>query len=589
MTYTQKRWSLEDLFPGIDSPELEKGFGNLDKLVTTFEKNRSALKPQLSSEEFMKIVHQYEEITRQAYRIYGYANLLFSENTQNQKALALMGKTDQFMANVRNRMLFFDLWWRGLDDDTAKQLMAAAGAYKYWLEEMRHYKPYTLSEPEEKVINLKNVTGFSALSTLYDAITNHYVYTIKVDGEEKKLTRGQLMVYAHHHDPALRKAAYQELYRVYGEDSPVLGQMYQTIVRDWHNENVMLRKYTSPISVRNLANDLPDTVVDTLMEVCKKNAPLFQRFFRLKAKWLGVKRLRRYDIYAPVAKSEKVYPYEEAVELVLQAYHDFDPKVASLARQIFEENHIDSEVRPGKADGAFCYPVLPDLTPWVEVNYQGKPSDVATIAHEIGHAVHGLLASGQTVFTHSATLPLAENASTFGEMLLVERLLKEEKDPNVRRDILFRQVDDAYATIMRQNYFAMFEREAHEKVLAGATVDQLADAYLDNLRDQFGDSVELSDEFRWEWISIPHIYHVPFYVYAYAFGQLLVLALFKQYKNEGKSFIPRYLKVLEAGGSDAPVNILSRAGIDVTRAAFWEGGFDVIREMISQLESLPLP
>ncbi|HEY62866.1 MAG TPA: M3 family oligoendopeptidase [Anaerolineae bacterium] len=588
ITYKQQRWSLKELFPGVDSPELTKSFDDLDKMVSEFEGQREKLTAEIITNDFKEMITQYEEITRKAYHISGYASLLFTENTQDQSAQALVSRVDQFLAGVQNRTLFFELWWKSLDDGNAERLMEASGPYKYWLEEMRHFKPFTLSEPEEKVINLKNVTGNSALVTLYDAITNRYVFKVKVEGELKELTRGQLMVYARHHDPDLRAAAYQELYRVYGNDGAILGQMYQTRVRDWRNEHVELRKYPNPISVRNLVNDIKDEVVDTLLEVCERNAPLFQRYFRLKAKWLGIERLRRYDIYAPVAKSDKTYPYADAVELVLQSFDDFEKRISKLAKKVFDENHIDSEVRKGKQDGAFCMTVEPKLTPWVKLNYQGKSDDVATMAHELGHAIHAMLASHHTVFTQHSCLPLAENASTFGEMLLVERLLELESDPAVRRDILFRQVDDAYATIMRQAFFALFEREAHDKVQEGATVDQLAEMYMENLREQFGDAVALSDEFRWEWVSIPHIYHYPFYVYAYSFGQLLVLSLYQQYKNEGKPFIPRYLKILEAGGSKAPLSILSEAGIDVTKAAFWQGGFNVVENMIAQLEALPI-
>lgn len=236
--------------------------------------------------------------------------------------------------------------------------------------------------------------------------------------------------------------------------------------------------------------------------------------------------------------------------------------------------------------GAFCATCTPDLTPWVLLNYQGRPDDVATMAHELGHAIHSMLAEEHSVFTQHASLPLAETASTFAEMLLVDKLLEEESDEAVRRDLLFKQVDDAYATIMRQAYFAIFERDAHQQVAQNATVDELADIYMNNLKDQFGDAVELSDEFRWEWVSIPHIYNVPFYVYAYTFGQLLVLALYQQYKAEGDSFKPRYLEILSAGGSDAPVRVLSRAGIDVYSPDFWQGGFDVIAQSIAQLEAL---
>jgi oligoendopeptidase F len=220
------------------------------------------------------------------------------------------------------------------------------------------------------------------------------------------------------------------------------------------------------------------------------------------------------------------------------------------------------------------------------LNFQGRPDDVATMAHELGHAIHSMLASDHSVFTAMPSLPLAETASTFGEMLLVDRLLAREDDEAVRLDLLFRQVDDAYATIMRQAYFALFERQAHAMINEGASVDELSKAYMENLQQQFGEAVELSDEFRWEWVSIPHIYQVPFYVYAYAFGQLLVLSLYQQFQEEGEAFKPRYLKILSAGGSQAPVRILSEAGIDVYKPEFWQGGFDVVREMVEELEQI---
>ncbi len=586
-TYAQTRWSLNDLF---DSSEAAlAAFDQLDAMVAEVEARRADLRPDISTEAFLDLLQRLEAIDRLANRIYGYAHLRFSENTQDEEAQNLLGQVRQRMAGIQNRLLFFDLWWKALDDENAERLMAASGDYRYYLEKMRLYRPYTLSEAEEKVINLKDTTGAMALLTLYSAITNRYTFKIEVDGETKELTRGELKVYVRHHDPDLRAAAYRELYRVYGNDSAILGQIYQNVVRDWYNENIVLRKFASPIAVRNLANHLPDEVVETLLTVARENAEVFRRFFRLKARWLGMERLRRYDIYAPVAKSDKTYDFGQAIEMVLAAYRRFSPKMAELAEKVLAENHLDSEVRKGKSGGAFCSTLTPDLTPWVLVSYQGRPDDVATLAHELGHAVHSLLASHHTAFTQHAILPLAETASTFGEMLLVDMLLEQETDEAVRRDLLFRQVDDNYATIMRQAYFALFEKQAHDMVREGASVNALADAYLENLRDQFGDAVELSDEFRWEWVSIPHIYHAPFYVYAYAFGQLLVLSLYQRYQAEGEAFIPRYLDLLAAGGSKPPMQILQEAGVDVTQAAFWEGGFGLIARWVAQLEALPRP
>ncbi len=584
--YTQTRWDLADLYPAADSPELEATFTQLRDQVQAFAALRPQLTESITTADFLALIRKLEAIDYQASRLGGFAHLQFAGDTQNQKAVALLGRVEQFLAGLMNETLFFSLWWKGISDQTAERLMAESGDYRYWLEEMRHFKPHTLTEPEEKIINIKDVTGISALTHLYDAITNRYVFKMEVDGEVREMTRGELMVYARHADPDLRAKAYQQLYQVYGDDAALLGQIYQYVVRDWRSENVELRHHAEPISARNLGNDIPDAVVNTLLEVARKNVTLFQRFFRLKARLLGVERLRRYDIYAPVTQAEKQYPFGQAAELVLDAYRKFDPKVEALARRVFEQNHLDGEVRKGKRGGAFCATPLQDVTPWVLLNYQGRADDVETMAHELGHAVHSMLAAHHSIFTAHSCLPLAETASTFGEMLLVDRMLAEETDPAVRRDIIFRQLDGAYGTIQRQSFFAMFERQAHDLIQNDAAVDEISEAYLQNLRDQFGDAVELSDEFKYEWVSIPHFYHTPFYVYAYAFGQLLVLALYQQYKREGESFKPRYFKILSTGGSEAPVRLLADAGIDIYKAEFWQGGFDVLADLVDQLEKM---
>jgi len=587
-TYTQKRWSLSALFPSHDSPEFNGAMESVEEAVSIFEEIRPKLTANIDEDAFQEIVKALEEITHQIHRLNGYAGLWLAEDTQNQDALALQAKIDQFLVTLMNKILFFNLWWKELDQKNAERLMKNAGDLQYWLEEIRHFTPHTLTEPEEKVLNIKNVTGFSALNTLYDSITNRYVFMVEVDGKEQEMTRGELMVYARHHNPDLRAAIYQELYKVYGDDGPILGQIYQTIARDWANENIDLRGYKTPIAVRNLRNDIPDKAVDALLEVCESNAPIFQRYFDLKSRWLKVDQLRRYDIYAPVAKSDKTYSYQEGVEMVLDAFQTFDPRISELAQKILDDDHVDSEIRKGKQSGAFCASVTPDLSPWIKLNYQGTADAVATMAHELGHGIHTLLAADHSIFTFHSSLPLAENASTFGEMLLIDKLLSQENDPAVRRDILFSQVDDAYATIMRQSFFALFEREAHKMIQAGATVNELSEMYLMNLKTQFGKAVELSDEFCWEWVSIPHFYKTPFYVYAYAFGQLLVLSLYQRYKKEGDAFKPGYIKILEAGGSRAPAAILKDSGIDISSKDFWQGGFDVIEGMVKELEGLPI-
>ncbi len=586
MAYTQTRWNLHDLFTGYDSPDLQAAFDRVEELVASFEGARNKLQPNIEPEAFLAVVRSAEEITRILNKLYSFAALSFAADTQDQAGQTLLARMDLFAAEMGNRTLFFSLWWKDLDEQEAQRLTQESGDYRYYLEKIRQFKPHTLSEPEEKIMNIKDVTGISALNTLYDAITNRYIFKLEVDGETREMTQGELTSYRYSPDPEMRKSAYQEQFRVFAADGPILGQMYQTVARDWANENLSLRKYSSPIAVRNLGNDIPDEAVAVLLEVARKNAGIFQRYFKMKAKHAGMDRLRRYDIYAPVSRSQKRYPFSDAAGMVFDAFRGFHPEFAEMARRVFDQNHLDSEIRKGKESGAFCASIVPEMTPYVLLSYEGRPRDVAAMAHELGHAVHSMMAAGHSAFTFHASLPLAETASTFGEMMLTDKLLQEEPDESVRRELLFKQMDDAYSTIMRQAYFAMFEQQAHELVQKHASVDELSAAYFETLKQQFGDSLDLPDEFKWEWVSVPHIYHTPFYVYAYAFGQLLVLSLYQRYKAEGDAFKPQYLKILAAGGSQAPAAILSEAGVDIRSRDFWQAGFDVLDKLEKELESL---
>lgn len=579
------RWSLEDLIADPVEHSLDSLLDELDKKATAFESKRDSLSEAMEPAEFHSIIRDYEALLTLAYRAHAYTHLFLFADLKNPTAHNLRDRVDQVLTGIDNRTLFFTLWLKGLSPEAAARL-APEGDYRYYLQNLLKYKPYTLKESEEQIINLKDTNGIMAIVRLFDMITSGFTFTIEVDGEKKTLTRDQVTALYRHPSPEMRAAAYQELFRVYEENSTVLAQIYNHRVRDWYSENITLRSYPAPISTRNLDNDIPDQVVDVLLDVCRSNNDLFQRYFKLKADWLGVDKLRRYDIYAPLTSSDKTFDYAESIDLIMDSFRRFSPDVADMAMQVFSNNHIDAEVRPGKRSGAFCYSVLPGMTPWVHVNYTGKARDVATLAHELGHAIHGIISGDHSLLTHHPSLPLAETASVFSEMLLTERLLAVETDPAVRRDILANAVDDAYATVQRQSYFTLFERQAHQKIMDGKMVHELCEAYLDNLREQFGDAVDVSDDFKWEWVSIPHFYHTPFYTYAYSFGQLLVLSIYQQYRQEGEPFIPRYKKLLAYGGSEEPAKVLREAGFDIASPAFWQGGYDVLRGMIDELEQI---
>ncbi len=583
---TPVKWSLNDLLPDPVDQAIEANLKDIEGCVSDLETRRASMTPEISAEDFAKILATLETINILMRRLQAYAFLWFAEDTQNQAALNLRDRLDRSMVDFSNRVLFFEIWFKDLPEDAAERLIAGSGDMKYSLESIRRFKPYTLSESEEKLLSLKDVNGIDAIVNLYEIITNKFTFTLEEDGEKKILSRDQLTGYFFNTSADLRRLAYNEFYRVYSENSTILAQIYSHRVRDWHTEGVEIRGYASPIAIRNVVNDLPDAVVDSLLSVCRQNAGIFQRYFRLKAGWLGLEKLRRYDIYAPLAASDKQYDFAQAAQMVLDSFQEFSPQVADLANRVFAENHIDSQARPGKRGGAFCYSPIPKLTPWVQINYDNRPRDVATLAHELGHAVHAMLAEGHSTSTFHPSMPLAETASVFAEMMLTQRLLQQEQDPAVRRDLLAQAIDDAYVTVLRQAYFTIFERDAHRMIDDGKSFDEVTAAYMSNLVEQFGDSVELAEEFKWEWVSIPHIYNNPFYTYAYSFGQLLVLALYQQYRLEGAAFIPKYLKILSYGGSEAPAKILQEAGLEIDTAAFWQGGFDVLANMIQELVDL---
>lgn len=587
--YTLSGWSLTDLLPDTAEATIDARLKALETAVQDFEQWRAKLGDQTRPGDILAIMQDYEALVEQMYTLSAYGSLWFSSDTQSQAALTYRNRMSQVLTGIQNRTLFFDLWWKSLDDSRADGLLPDADHYPdyaYSLRSDRRFKPFTLDEKSEQIINSKDANGMSTLITLYTMLTNRLEFSLEVKGESLTLNRDGLMSYVRSPDGDLRATAYQELHRVYAKEADILAQIYISRVRDWHSEQVELRQYASPLSVRNLNNNIPDAAVTSLLQVARANAPIFQRYFTLKAQWLGLKTLRRSDIYAPLSSSDVETAYPAAVDMVLGAFAEFDGHMAEEAERVFAENHIDSEVRKGKRAGAFCATVLPSQTPWVLMNYTGKIRDVATLAHELGHAIHSMMAQDHSVLTQHAPLPLAETASVFCEMLLTEKLLAQEADPLARRDLLAGAIDDMYATVMRQAYFVIFEQSAHAAILDNRSPDDLHALYLEQLREQFGESVEIDEAFAQEWVSIPHIYNVPFYCYAYSFGQLLVLALYRRYQQEGDGFKPGYLKLLAYGGSADPAAILNEIGIDIADPAFWQGGFDVISQMIDELDAI---
>ena len=586
--YELGTWSLKGLVANPKSPAFEKQIQLVERKAKQFEKIKSKLNPKISSKKFLEILHELEELDEKMSIIGGYASLTYSGDTQSDEATSLLTRMTKLGSEISNRILFFDLWWKkGIDEKNAKRLIKDSGELSGYLKYKRLVAKYSLSEPEERIINTLDVTGSTALIKIYDKITNAFEYVVKIEGKKRKLTREQLSTYVRSTKSKTREIAYKELLSKFSKNKGVLGEIYQNVVLNWKDEGVEIRGFASPISIRNIANDVDDKTINSLLTVCKKNAPIFQNFFIQKAKMLGLKKLRRYDLYAPATSKikEKNYPYDKSVKLVFESLEKFSPKLSTFAKKVFIEKHVDSSIRQGKRDGAFCSTLAPKITPYVLVNFAGKSKDVFTVAHELGHAVHSMAASDKSILVSDAPLPLAETASTFSELLLYDNLSDKISD-NEKKIMLSEKIDDLYATIMRQSFFTLFEIEVHKQIAQSTTIEEISKTYSHNLKEQFGNSVDTSDDFALEWSCIPHFFHTPFYCYAYSFGNLLALSLFQRYKKEGQDFVPSYINILSAGGSKKPELLLNEYGIDISSSRFWQDGFDYVHDQVKQLSAL---
>jgi len=393
--YELGKWDLSELVKDHKSHAFEDKIKLVQKRSEQFEKIKSKLNPKISTKEFKKILSELEELSKKIHTIGGYASLLYSSDTQSDEATSLLTRMTKLGSDVSNRVLFFDLWWqKSIDEKNANRLIKESGDLSRYLKHERLLAKYSLSEPEERIINTLEVTGVTALVKLYDKITNVYEYKIKVNGKQKKLSREELTALIRSTKSATREAAYKALLTKFSANKGVLGEIYQNIVLNWKDEGIEIRGYSSPISMKNIGNDVNDKTVESLLKVCKRNTSVFQKFFLEKAKMLGLKKLRRYDLYAPAAAKikEKHYPYDKSVKLVFESLEKFSPKLSNYAKNVFNEKHIDSEIRKGKREGAFCSTLSPEITPYVLVNYTGKSKDAYTLAHELGHAVHSLAA-----------------------------------------------------------------------------------------------------------------------------------------------------------------------------------------------------
>jgi oligoendopeptidase F len=590
-------WNLSQLIENHKGKELQNLIKSIEQAAKRIESERGMLKGDISSSQFLKLMDLIEGINEQISIAVGYAHLNYASDTSSNEAAALLTQMEMHSADISNRLLFFDIWFKKqLDDVNANRLINSAPiVYREHLKHSRLLSKFTLSEPEEKIVSTLEVSGSGALTKIYDRLTSSLEFVVQLKKgkrviEKKFNNKEKMLSMIRSTKKAERVAAYKSLLKEYKKNSGVLGEIYFNKVIQWHDEFIKLRGFKTPISVRNTYNNLDDSTVESLLQVCRSNAKVFQRYFKEKSAMMGFKKLHRYHLYAPLTLSgrdRERFSYQNAVRTVIDTFFDFDPRFGKFATKVFSERHVDSEIRKAKQGGAFCYTVTPKLTPYILLNFDGRIRDVSTMAHELGHAIHSMSASDKPISVAHAPLPLAETASVFAEILLNDRLsIKLTREQ--RAILLASQIDDLYATIMRQAYFTLFEIEAHKSITEkNANINEVSDMYVQNLEEQFGDSVTISDDFRWEWLYIPHLYHTPFYCYAYSFGNLLVLSLYHQFKKEGKSsFVPKYYKLLSTGGSRKTEDILSEIGIDISSRDFWQQGFDLVEKNVQELRDL---
>ena len=585
------RWDLSDLYAAHDDPRIDLTIKDCHARAERFADRFRALmqdRETLTAGSLLQGLRELEIIYESLGRVGSYAGLLYAADTAKPEYQDLTQRVEQRSTEVRNLLLFFELEWLKFDDTIASRLMAdpTLEAYRHYLISLRRYRPHTLTELEEKVINDRDNTGRNAFGRLFSEITSSLTFAFEKQGEKADLNLSQILSLLHEPDRALRQSAMDTLYKGLSQHGQVLTFIYDTLIQDQLTMD-RLRSYPDPMAQRHLFNEIDGAAVKTMMAVVEENYGLAHDYFRLKAKLLKLPRLALYDQYAPAGKEVKPFPYQQARQVILAAFDAFDPKFRQIAAEFFDKNWIDAEIRKGKRGGAFCASPSPQLHPYILCNYDDNLRDVMTVAHELGHGLHGCLSRKQSYFNYDTPLTTAETASVFGEMLVFDYLLEHQTDPEVQIALLAGKIEDIFATVFRQNVLTRFEEKAFaartEKRL---TPDALGTLWLEANGKYYGDAVEIPDGYRWGWSYIPHFIHSRFYCYSYVFGQLLVLALYRMYKDEGKSFVPKYLALLEAGGSDSPEALLEPLGVNTRAAEFWQKGFEEIRALTAKLQAL---
>jgi oligoendopeptidase F len=578
-------WNLGDLYASRTDPRLDADLDAADHRADALAAAYRGRVAGLSAKEMVELLTEYEAVADLAGKSSSFSYLSWSTQTDEPARGALLQKVTERGSRLRQKLVFLDIEWANAPEASAARLIGDSrlARWRHWLVTARRYRPHLLSEPEEKILREKSVTGVSAWSRFFDEV--HGANRCEWEGEQVP----EQVVLAKLYDPdrAVRRAAAASVTMGLHAVERTTTYIANTLLADKASDDG-LRKYPGWISSRNMDNQVDDATVNALVASVTGCYDIVARYYRLKRRLLGLDELFDYDRYAPLPAAERRYSWNESREIVLAAYRRFHPRMAEIASQYFDKRWIDADVHPGKRGGAFEDDCVPSVHPWVFVNYLGKTDDVMTVAHELGHGVHGFLARDRGILLANTPLTMAETASIFGETLVFNDLFARESDATVKLAMLVREIESGFATVFRQVAMNRFEEAMHTARREGgelATAD-FSRLWLETQRAMFGDSVTLTDDYGLWWSYIPHFIHTPGYVYAYSFGDLLVRALYARYRAAPAGFADRYLELLAAGGSDWPHELLKPLGVDLKDPGFWAQGLVLLEEMVDQAERL---
>jgi oligoendopeptidase F len=584
------QWDLRDLYQSVDDPAIDKDLAQAHKRALAFEKKFRGRIQSLKTTQakiLLKAIVELESLYEQMDRPLVYAMLLHAGKTDEPKHGALLSRTQEQRTDINKHLIFFDLEWVNVSKGDAKKLVrnSSLKKYRHWLEQKRVSKPYYLSEPEEKILEAKSMTGKSAFGRLFEETTASLTCPFTHNGATSELSVQQILAKLYDADRTVRKAAAEGLSQSLQGQSRLLTFIFNTVVLD-HQTDCQIREYPDVMAARNLANEIDAKVVEALMTATEKHYPLVQRYYRLKGKLLKLDKLYDYDRYAPLSGELPKCDWPTARSIVQESYDAFSKDAGSIVRTFFEKSWIDAELRKGKRGGAFSASAVPSAHPYILMNFTERLRDVMTLAHELGHGVHQYLARGQGALQCDTPLTTAEMASVFGEMLTFRRL--QERYPQQRLAMLCGKIEDAFATVFRQVVLTRFEQSLHaERQSKGElSPDAINALWMRANQAMFGDVVEFTPGYASWWSYIGHFIRSPFYCYAYSFGELLVLALYQKYREDGDRFVPKYLELLSSGGSEAPHVLLAKLGVDVTDPTFWELGLRLLGDMVADAEVL---